>query len=391
MAGFGLPDLRLRDEDELKELRDAIAAGEVDAPAAEPEATEPPPTPFSSPPPQSSRPTPLGAEALGRAHDRDNSASIGQEAINNITNAFAGKTVQGKDRSTLYAGQRGEMRQQHEDDARAATIAEASDPRSGTSQATRSMLKEAMPDLVGQMGPMFERLSHAKAKELFPFLNVYMSSSAKKAATKDAADKEAQRLKERKEDAGVKATERQQDLEIKLRQQFEARPEFKKMQDVSAAVDKIRRAGKSQDAVSDMAMVYALITTLDPGSAVKEGEYASAKNTTGVPGLVMNLFNQAKNGRFLNDQQRAQLTAVAEELVKTHRAQVEPIAAQMRTTATEYGLNPKRVVFDYDGTTSGPGPTAASPGDQSGGGDGRPRREFDGEVRVWNGEEWVKE
>src|SRR6187431_1968508 len=81
---FGLTPLHSPEDDELERLIDEDEQASA-AQTTPDENTEPRPS-FAAPTAPSSRPTPRGAEALSRAHDRDNFFSIGQEAVNNITN-----------------------------------------------------------------------------------------------------------------------------------------------------------------------------------------------------------------------------------------------------------------------------------------------------------------
>ena len=74
---------------------------------------------------------------------------------------------------------------------------------------------------------------------------------------------------------------------------------------------------KKKTAPAQMAMIFKFMKALDPGSTVREGEYASASNTTGVDGRIMNLYNQAVDGKMLTDQQAAQFVDVAKELSNT--------------------------------------------------------------------------
>jgi hypothetical protein len=113
------------------------------------------------PPPDVSGPPPRPGSgfdrsgALARAHDRDNSASVTGELVNNITNAFTRKPVQGKDRTELFARQRAEMASE---EGRARLAAE-SDPLSESSRRYREMVGTAMPEVAKQMGAQFERLT----------------------------------------------------------------------------------------------------------------------------------------------------------------------------------------------------------------------------------------
>jgi hypothetical protein len=54
----------------------------------------------------------------------------------------------------------------------------------------------------------------------------------------------------------------------------------------------------------DISLIFSFMKTLDPNSTVREGEYANAQNAAGIPEKVVNQYNKAINGQFLNDSQR---------------------------------------------------------------------------------------
>lgn len=55
----------------------------------------------------------------------------------------------------------------------------------------------------------------------------------------------------------------------------------------------------------DIALIFNYMKMLDPGSVVREGEFATAQNAAGVPDIVRNLYNRAMQGTRLNTKQIA--------------------------------------------------------------------------------------
>ena len=149
-----------------------------------------------------------------------------------------------------------------------------------------------------------------------------------------------------------------------LRKEWQGRPEFKEFQGVSNAFDTVTALAKSGNAADDMAMVFTFMKALDPSSSVKEGEYASARNTTGVPGVIMNAYNQAKDGKLLNPEQRKEFVATAKRLFDTRKAQVDPIAKYYMGQAEKLGIAPEDVVASYGSAQPvGPAVPVAGGGD----------------------------
>lgn len=64
----------------------------------------------------------------------------------------------------------------------------------------------------------------------------------------------------------------------------------------------------------DVAMLFGYMKMLDPGSVVREGEFATAANSGGVGERVRNLYNQALKGDILTDEQRREIVNIAGQL-----------------------------------------------------------------------------
>lgn len=96
---------------------------------------------------------------------------------------------------------------------------------------------------------------------------------------------------------------------------------------------------------SDISLIFGYMKMLDPGSVVREGEYATAKNAAGIPERVTNAYNKALNGEFLTDSQRRDFLHQASELYGTARKTAEGVAERYRGLATSYGVDPGRSVY----------------------------------------------
>ncbi len=309
--------------------------------------------------------------ALSRAHDRENSASITGELVNNITNAFTRKPVQGVDRSQLFAKQRAEMASE---EGRARAAAE-SDPASEASQSYRAMVRQAMPEVADQMGKQFDRLTPKYGAAAFPFLkeNWATARAAAKAKTDAAQRAEDQRLAREKEDRGYtnakavasitagnkKAQEeydRTQDL-IKLaddqRKEFSKDADVVKYKDSAASVDILKRLSSDDTGASDMAFIYNFMKALDPSSSVKEGEYKSASEIGGITDNVRNKLRQFWDGGKLNAEQRASMVQAASGAVDGYRVNFDSRVRLHRQLATQRGIRPDDIGLPPDENPGG--------------------------------------
>ena len=85
------------------------------------------------------------------------------------------------------------------------------------------------------------------------------------------------------------------------------------------ATKRIRSVGNKGTASSDMALVFSFMKILDPGSTVREGEFATARDAAGVPQRIINLYNNARDGTILSDTQRTDFLNQAESLFNSQR------------------------------------------------------------------------
>lgn len=139
------------------------------------------------------------------------------------------------------------------------------------------------------------------------------------------------------------------DAEGKLRGEFSGRiKEFGTVQDaygrIVASVQNRVANPQEKSPASDIALVFGYMKMLDPGSVVREGEYATAQNAAGIPERVRNYYNKAIDGEFLDPKQRDDMVATAGRLYKQARGTAMAEGKRYRDLASSYGLNPDRIV-----------------------------------------------
>lgn len=132
--------------------------------------------------------------------------------------------------------------------------------------------------------------------------------------------------------------------EADLRKEFNQRPEVKEYRDVATSYAQISSlASKPPTAAGDLSLIFSYMKMLDPGSVVREGEFATAQNAAGVPDQIRNLYNRAQNGQRLNPNQRGDFLGQAKSIHDTRARRFGEIASEYRTYATDYGLDPGRI------------------------------------------------
>lgn len=152
---------------------------------------------------------------------------------------------------------------------------------------------------------------------------------------------EASELTQKKRDAVSKA-------ETELRNKWLSNPQTKVTQDVSVAAGKVRAIGNDPNpsAAGDLSMIFNYMKLLDPGSVVREGEFATAQNATGVPQRVQNLYNNLLRGERLNPLQRRDFTSRAEQLYGVHWERQKAFNEAFEDLAIRGGLDPKNIILD---------------------------------------------
>lgn len=137
--------------------------------------------------------------------------------------------------------------------------------------------------------------------------------------------------------------------EADLRKQFDALPEVKRFKGIRAAREQVRAIVTKKDvtAQDDIALIFAYMKMLDPDSVVREGEFATAQNATGVPDQVRNQFNKVMDGTRLNAEQRRNIAGLVDRLYQSERSTYNSTAETYRGYANDYGINPDRIARRY--------------------------------------------
>lgn len=120
------------------------------------------------------------------------------------------------------------------------------------------------------------------------------------------------------------------------------------IRDTVAAYSRIEAAYANPTGPGDIALIFAFMRMLDPASTVREGEFATAQQTTGIPGWIANLYNQAISGVRLNDQQRTEFLEQARMLREAAVARYDQVGEFFRGLATDYNFDPNRIVRPID-------------------------------------------
>lgn len=151
--------------------------------------------------------------------------------------------------------------------------------------------------------------------------------------------------------------EKRPELELKMRNEYASRTAT--YQDVKQAFGRVQASQES--AAGDLALIFNYMKMLDPGSAVREGEFANAQNAASVPDRIRNMYNKLINGERLNTGQRKMFTSQAEALFKQAATGEKVVRDGISRIATGYGLNPSNIFYEAVETPPTPPAGVAPP------------------------------
>jgi hypothetical protein len=140
--------------------------------------------------------------------------------------------------------------------------------------------------------------------------------------------------------------------ESKLRQEFIG--QSKDYQNIYGSYSRIKESVKNPSPAGDIALVYNYMKMLDPGSVVREGEFATAANAGGIPDKIRVLYNKAISGEKLTENIRADFLERSEMLYGSAKKGHEKLKEQYKGIAKRSGVNPDNVTVDYEAESANP-------------------------------------
>lgn len=106
-------------------------------------------------------------------------------------------------------------------------------------------------------------------------------------------------------------------------------------------------AKTDKSGAADMALIYGYMKVLDPGTGVKEGEYATAQNAGSIPDWVRAKYNAAITGQKLSDDVRNKIVKASVGLYQKADVAHRNTEAQYEGLAKRYKLDPANVIVNY--------------------------------------------
>jgi hypothetical protein len=141
--------------------------------------------------------------------------------------------------------------------------------------------------------------------------------------------------------------------EEKLRKEYSKRTE--KFGEVSTILSNLEASAKAQNGPGDIALITGFMKMLDPGSVVRETEFATARDTGGLYQKLLNNSQKLQGGQLfaLDSKQRQEYVTLAKQYHDAAQKKAGEDKKALGVVVKNYKLNPDNVF--------GPEPTATPP------------------------------
>lgn len=151
--------------------------------------------------------------------------------------------------------------------------------------------------------------------------------------------------------------------ESDLAKEYRGGADVKAYQDVRNAYERVRTSASQDNGAGDIGLIYGYMKMLDPGSVVREGEFATAETASGVPANILNLYNKLINGERLNPDQRKMFVEAASGLYQQSAGNLSTYNSQFQPRLDAWKVDPGRVLVSPEAYAplGGPPPAAAAP------------------------------
>jgi hypothetical protein len=175
------------------------------------------------------------------------------------------------------------------------------------------------------------------------------------AAKKSGAEAARAEAEAKQMSAGIIPIDKRPELETKFRKEYN--DQTKPYQEVKSAYGRV--LSSEDTAVGDLSLIFGYMKMLDPGSVVREGEFATAQNAAGVPERIMNIYNKVATGQRLSPSQRDSFKGQAKGLYSSALEGEKTVRTGLERISKGYGLNTENIF--YSATEQAPTGAPAAP------------------------------
>ena len=108
-------------------------------------------------------------------------------------------------------------------------------------------------------------------------------------------------------------------------------------------LDIIQSSATDNSGAGDIALVTSFMKMLDPGSVVRETEFATAQNAGGLRATLEGTLTKLQGGQFLSDSQRKTFVNLANKYMQAAEREDKRVRDDMGFIIKNYGLNQENV------------------------------------------------
>jgi hypothetical protein len=150
---------------------------------------------------------------------------------------------------------------------------------------------------------------------------------------------------------GTLATPKAFEQEEKLRKEFQLRT--KVYGELGGTFNNIKSSADAKTGPGDIALITGFMKMLDPGSVVRETEFATARDTAGLYTRLENSLKKAETGQFLQPNQRSEFVNLAKQYLDSAQKKAGEEKTALGVVVKNYRLNPENV-FGPEATAPAP-------------------------------------
>jgi hypothetical protein len=147
--------------------------------------------------------------------------------------------------------------------------------------------------------------------------------------------------------------------EEKIRKEWQGRS--KMYSELQGTFNTLQASASSTNGPGDIALITGFMKMLDPGSVVRETEFATARDTAGLFTQLQNRLEKAENGQLLSPQQRKEYVALSQKYLDSAKKKADQEKKDLGIVVKNYRLNPENV-FGAEQASPPPLPASATVG-----------------------------
>lgn len=136
-------------------------------------------------------------------------------------------------------------------------------------------------------------------------------------------------------------------------------------QKIANSWDRIAASAQEPSAAGDLALIFNFMKMLDPGSTVREGEFATAANSAGIATRIRGAYNRVVSGERLPEVQRADFFQQAQNIFDASGERASNLTEEFVRIAEDAGLTREEVVVSRGADPDISGRRALSPEEEA--------------------------